>query len=948
MGLLLLAAGLLFPVFLYAQQPWVRNHNLPEPWSASRIEALYSDPKGLLWLGGEFGLASYDGIGFRFLSGRASMRTVTAIGMDRTGTLWTGHSDGSLGRLADNSDTLVLLPRKGSTPKAPINALIHQGGDLWIGTYGEGVWMGKGNRLDRLGAAHGMPSDEPYALVADAQGRIWMGSDEGLGEIVRDAQGRPRYREVAAPRFPDRIVKAILPDPDGSLWLGFYSGGIARFDPQSGRLEVPVPSWDLGPVEQLALPAGDELWIGTADKGIWRYDRRLGRLSGTDCGRKSLPSRTGRLLADRAGNLWTSSRSAGLWSVHTAFAAASGAERKVQAVLVEPSGTVWAGTDEGLWRLEYGKDCGWTWPARPTHLAGLNVISLALDRRNALWAGTFGQGLARIDRKTGSALLLSEREGLPNGNILSIRPEADTLWLTTLGGIIALSWPEGSGRPGFDRFSERVGLPSLFVYTSHRDSTGTLWFGTDGKGLAGVAPNGKLLAFREAAGRPFQSVYALCDAGPLGMLVGTERGLLALDGQRSRFIPLVSGHADPAVMGLTPMADGRILVAYDRGLVVLDPSSGKVLPVDPGPDAATLSPNLHALATAGPAHAWVGTGSGILRLAIPPASRGATPLILEAEGPDGRRLSERVRLAASDNTLTFRFTGVWYTDPDAVRYRYFLEGYDREWQETRDRQVIFTRLPPGRYVFRVQASTDGSFRGAGKGYFAFSVAAPFYTRWWFILLTAIAFAALAYAALRVREARIRRQDALRRERLEMQFEVLKSQINPHFLFNSLNSLLAIIEKDPREAARFVEDLSEFFRSVLTFRERESIPLKEEIAMAEHYGRLLARRFGTALDLRIDVPDTRGLVVPLTLQLLVENAVKHNVASIAKPLTVTISRESDRLLVRNNRQARHAVEPSTGLGLQNLKAQYRLLSDSPFEVQDSLTSFTVSVPILPEP
>lgn len=947
MGLLLLA-WLNLSGSLLAQKPLVKRHSLPQPWSASRIEALYADPAGLVWLGGDFGLAAYDGIGFQFFSHRTTPRIVTAITMDHEGTIWAGHSDGSIGRCMANGDTLEILNQGTSGPQAPIIALAHQDGELWIASYGDGVWLRKGGRLERLSRKQGLPSDEPYTLAADAQGRIWMGSDEGLVEIVRDVGGRPRFRDATTPNFPDRIVKAILPHPDGSLWLGFHTGGFARYEPNAGLLEVPFPDWNLGPVESLAFPAGDELWIGTADEGIRRYDRRLGKLSGTDCGRKSLPSRIGRIIADGAGNIWASSRAAGLWSVHRALAYASGTDRKVQAVLVDPSGAVWAGTDQGLWRLDYGQDCGWTWPEKPTHLAGLNVISMALDRNNALWAGTFGQGIARIDLSKGSIQLFTERDGLPNGNILSIRSEADTLWLTTLGGIITLSWNDRSGKPLFDLFSERVGLPSPFVYTSHRSRDGTLWFGTDGKGLAGVAPSGRILAFREAEGLPLHTVYALCDAGPTGMLVGTDRGLLGFDGRRFTTIPVLAGSSDAAVTALTPLADGRVLVSFDQGLVVFAPSSGKILPIHSGADKGPLDPNLHALAAADPAHAWIGTGSGIVRIALPPADREAIPLSLRAEGSGIHRLADGARLAYSDNTLTFHFTGVWYADPDAVRYRHILEGYEQKWRETRDRQVIFTRLLPGRYVFRVQAATDGSFRGAAERSFSFEIAAPIYSRWWFILLAVLVSAALVFAGVRSRDSRIRKQDAIRRERLEMQFEVLKSQINPHFLFNSLNSLLAIIEKDPREAALFVEDLSAFFRSVLTFRERESIPLQEELSMARHYGRLLFRRFGKALTLEVEVKDMRGLVIPLTLQLLVENAVKHNVASMARPLTVRIFREGDRLFVSNNRQARQSVEPSTGLGIQNLRAQYQLLGGKPLEVHEAPDAFTVSVPILPEP
>ncbi|MCB0544582.1 MAG: histidine kinase, partial [Saprospiraceae bacterium] len=168
-----------------------------------------------------------------------------------------------------------------------------------------------------------------------------------------------------------------------------------------------------------------------------------------------------------------------------------------------------------------------------------------------------------------------------------------------------------------------------------------------------------------------------------------------------------------------------------------------------------------------------------------------------------------------------------------------------------------------------------------------------------------------------------------------------------FLFNSFNTLITIIEENPGVAVEYVEHLSDFYRSIIAYREHDFISLQEEMTLVHNFDFLLKKRYENGFVLVDRLNGQTGLIMPLTLQLLVENAVKHNVISASRPLTIEIFSDNDGyIVVRNNIQPKIKPEPSTHFGLQSLIYRYRLLGDRPVLVEDNVAFFTVKVPIRP--
>ncbi|MGB5379084.1 2TM domain-containing protein [Muriicola sp.] len=179
------------------------------------------------------------------------------------------------------------------------------------------------------------------------------------------------------------------------------------------------------------------------------------------------------------------------------------------------------------------------------------------------------------------------------------------------------------------------------------------------------------------------------------------------------------------------------------------------------------------------------------------------------------------------------------------------------------------------------------------------------------------------------------------------FDALKNQLDPHFLFNSLNVLTSLIEEDPQQAQRFTTALSKVYRYVLEQKNKDLVPVNEELDFARTYIKLLTMRFEDSIE--FDIPETCSIqdarIVPLSLQLLLENAVKHNVITSEKPLRIRVFEEDGCLVVTNNLQEKQVVKRSSGVGLRNIQQRYSILSNRKVNINKTASEFSVKLPML---
>lgn len=190
-------------------------------------------------------------------------------------------------------------------------------------------------------------------------------------------------------------------------------------------------------------------------------------------------------------------------------------------------------------------------------------------------------------------------------------------------------------------------------------------------------------------------------------------------------------------------------------------------------------------------------------------------------------------------------------------------------------------------------------------------------------------------------------EELKRQNLISQYESLKNQINPHFLFNSVNTMIGLIDENPELAKEYGHQFATIYRQILVKGKEELITLKEELEIVEIQRQLFKSRFGEALIFNLSIPEScfTKKIPPLTLQMLIENAIKHNSISAQKPLTIDIIADENTMTITNNIQPKNIKVETTQMGIENIKSRYKFLTDKDLIIEDDQKLFKVQLPLL---
>ncbi|MBK8548988.1 MAG: histidine kinase [Saprospiraceae bacterium] len=314
-----------------------------------------------------------------------------------------------------------------------------------------------------------------------------------------------------------------------------------------------------------------------------------------------------------------------------------------------------------------------------------------------------------------------------------------------------------------------------------------------------------------------------------------------------------------------------------------------------------------------------------------------------------------LELAPDENSLRIKFGML--TDNLITPYEmlYMLEGVENNWSHiSTNFEASYNSLLPGDYIFKVKAVAKDKSWQTDDTTLAIHIATPFYKTWWFLLLLLMA---TAGAITTLYRWRINQKDKLRmlesksqmleKEKARVMYESLKQQLNPHFLFNSLTSLSGLIELDQELAGSFLTQMSGIYRYILKNGDRESVTLKDELEFVKLYISLQQTRFSKGLKFEINVREEflHYKIAPVTLQNLIENAIKHNIIDAETPLVIEIYVEEEYIVVKNNLNKKNMVETSNKKGLAQFKKLYKYLSDKPIIVEENKECFIIKIPLL---
>mgnify|MGYP002784612818 CR=1 FL=1 len=927
--------GCMFLGGMMAHAQHTTDHALPHhrhievPGLREKGGQLFQDQDGFVYLLQPHQVLRFDGISWDKYEQRNSELTYSSLTFFKN-SLWIGTREGTL--LKAKGDSLLPYALEEGWPTKAITAMLATHEWLFVATAGEGLYAFNGHRLLLIDQAGGLP-DNVVTSLAMRKGELLVGTDMGLIALSIDTNYKKKIKQISN----EPLISAIF-TADTAVWLGFQSGEFGVW--QHGKMTF-LPSGDEDPVSEI-VPVNQNWWYHDKSGHLHQYMPKKGKTVHLHFQKGDRNARIVDMLADKDGNIWLST-DLGIFLVHPHWQLMSfGLEIQVQALGKLGNGALVAGTNKGcyVWDEERG------WSALTFSGQLPNVLCFAPNKRGGLWVGTFGQGLYEIDAHARLSAKVPVNGIDYNTNIFSIEPskEENTWYLGTLGGIYELK--ASSNQTQIKGFHHGLGPGQFYIFDLLMSRKGVLWVATDGKGIfthqndrfeAQQIPNTSSSLIISALSEGVDgSVWA---SSPQGQLYRWKKG------QWEQFhIPF-----EHTISLLHATRKGHILMGSQNGLSLFQPGKRLLLQLDKMHDLPVLSFTGNALLTDSDT-IWLGANGLVMKTSTSQIDKIFQPRVKLSQPFSTRRTNLENKghaFDADDNNLRFYFQIPWFYEAGMLFIRYKLHGLHTQWMETEKREIFLQGLEPGTYTLEVQVSLHRDFRSFHASKRSFEVNKPYYSTWWFLLLVTVAVALMLRQVIRWREQRKILQDRAEKERIRAQYEILKSQISPHFLFNAFNTLSQLIEIEPKKASKYVEQLSELFRKVLHFRDQQVITLGEEMQLVNAFVHLQQQRFENKFDVRISIPKAseQSLVIPMSVQLLVESAVKHNVISAAHPLLIEIFVRDGFLVVRNKIRLKKTNEPSTGFGLSSLSSRYEQDFNQSVEIKRDDSFFTVSIPML---
>lgn len=929
---------------LHARQvPLSKNFWLEEENTAVRVNQLCMDHQSYLFLATDKGLYRFNGAKFSLI--RSKIKSpVTAVSAYRD-QVWLAYKNGTLGTVQNDSVVPLILPRP--YQKAEIKCLLPQADHtLWIGT-DNGLYLYRDKQVQYFNTDKGLSDNFIYQIVSSANGHIWLATDYGINELipVNNTFSIKQYKTKEI--LGDDIVSAMAMINGSELLLGAEKGKLAKLNINTKQLiPLKLSAQPEGQILSILPLNNNEIWFSTINAQLWR----LNALSSDSCIARemSLPQRViTTLLADKSGNLWAGSQ-AGLSMLSDRYMESIALPAPYQlsdltALAIDVHNEYWIALGKDLY--QYGNDE----KMKKVRSFPSKISVLHFDKETGLWLGTSANGVWRKSKESSIFEQPAAFEDNSDG-ILSISTVPGYLWVAGLSGLHSYK-VEGNNMRSVQLFKDQNQVSGEYIYKLVADPQNNLWMATDGSGISLFKQNQKLSNWATLGTEQEDVVYSLATAGNDNTWAASmDNNIYSLKGEQWQlFKSSESGHT---ITGLQLNASGQLIAGYQNCVDLWYPQQRVYRHFNArlGMGIDSFSHLLNTGAKDQNGNVYLPYNRGLLCFKNQEQPFEIRPdVVLKAVFANSEQLrGPGLTLSAGDYLLNFYYDGISYTNPENLHYRYRLEGYNEEWIYTRDPEAVFPKLKWGNYTFRVQVSLSADFSHARETGYSFTIATPLLYKRWFQLLLALSVIGLSFFIVKWRERRMKRIAQLKEEKLNFEFEYLKSQVNPHFLFNSLNTLTGLIEEDQANAVIYTERLSDLYRHSIVSYGKDKASLAEEIELLYAYIYIQEARFGKALQIEIEVTEQqqRLYFLPMmALQLVVENAIKHNVVSHLQPLVVKVFVAEEVLMVVNKINLKISRETHGGIGLKNIERRYKMLSGLTMEYGAVNDCWLVKLPLL---
>ena len=834
----------------------------PNSLSSNFITCLFQDRKGYIWIGTAFGLNRYDkNLGTftvnNFFSNDAdTLRTnyISKVVQDGNGLLWIGTKYGLHCYNPESGDFIHCAMREDEGAFSDFNryhindVVINLHGDVILATR-QGVYI--------YGTGESKPPDLYYgnlpikklsgknasALLVDSKGRLWVGTAEGLD--LYDINQFFLRNFISGPgtlSLSNNDIKCIYQDPSGAIWIGTYKG-LNKVDQSPSRFThfeaEPGMANSLSDniVYSILEDKQGQVWVATYD-GVNLFDRET--------------------------NQFTVIR-------HDPKDPESLSSNKIRTLSLDSTGQIWIGTEtSGVNRLDpiTGRITHYyNVPGDDNSLTENNILSMMVDRKGRIWIGT-GKGINIIDPVSGKNTRIN-KEGqnmirLIENHVWSVYEDrAGNFWLGTSEGLHRISPDLKDVKVFVNKLGDPNSLSTNKVFSIYEDDEGIYWFGTVGGGLNRYDPiKEEFKVYTEKNGLPNNVVYTTLEDEEGNLWITTNSGISKFNKQSEVF---VNYDSRDGIQGNEFNAGayfrnsrGEMYFGGMTGFTVFHP--GEIL-INRNPPRVVLT-----------------------RMEVFNESR-------RTDLDDG----EVIRLKYVENFFALEFSALDYTNPSKNLYRYKLENYDGDWifANAAQRRAEYRKVAPGTYRFLVTGSNNDGVWSPDIVSLTIIMNPPWWKSWIFRIAFAALIFILAWGLIYLRINNIRKKHevekkilSIEKQMFELEQKALRLQMNPHFIFNSLNAIQNfVLSNDTDKAVNYLAKFSYLMRMILANSTASNIPLKDELKALTYYMDLERLRFDDKFVYTIQVDpsiDEEFIEIPpMLFQPYVENAIIHGLVNSPK-------------------------------------------------------------------
>jgi ligand-binding sensor domain-containing protein len=867
---------------LKSQQFHFKNYSVESGLPFVQVYCMYQDSKGYLWCGGYGGLSRFDGKQFMNYSPKNGLinHYVNAICEDDSGAIYAGTVEGL--SILKNKKIIANFGTKNGLTENTINALCYR--------KNEGVYIGTTNGLFCF-------SNGKFSTVAGFEKReikclqtmktiLCIGTENGL--FYYDKKSNTSKKQEGLDNNSINCISFSV--EDSSLMVGTMKGfSIIRttskpynFHEENGLIDENITS--------IYSEGINNIWIGSGS-GLLNFNGK--EFSFYNIYNENNSNHIRCILKDIEGNLWLGTHT-GLFryrdNAFSTFKNGGIGNAMVFQIFRDKKNELWMGSDHGVYRYNQGF---FTLLSTKDGLPDNFCSALFEDDDGTIWLAT-NKGMALY--KNGSIKSFTKQQGFKITPPLSViyKDKQNTIWVGGKDGVAAFKKINGSYIPTYYILP---GLTQEWGVTSCvEDNNGAFWLGTSGEGLYKFENGNFVLKSTALNIKPSSFFTLLCDKNNT-LYAATLNGLWIYDqtNNTQKIISEKEGLNSELIYSVKfTDNENAIWIGTNQGINKMDLDkfrASKTIDISAYGKEDGFSGvecNSYGIWEDKDSTMWFGTVGGIIKYQPNAFKRNTqesktyiTSITLQNADTT---LAEGALLPYNYNNIGFYYRGISLTNPDRVRYIKMLEPLETKWSEPSTEDYSkYGNLAPGKYTFKVKSCNSEGVWNKEAVTFSFEIKTPFFKTWWFITSIIVLIVALVMIVFRIRIQNIRKKQKEEFDRKveisKIELKALRAQMNPHFVFNSLNSIQHyILNSKSSEAAKYLNKFAKLIRIILSNSEKAMVTVNEDVESLNLYLELESMRFDGKFDYSINVDKSvdgdYDEIPPMLMQPYIENAILH--------------------------------------------------------------------------